>query len=284
MARVLATIFIGLLGLAFGSFLNVCLSRWPEGESIVRPRSHCRSCGRELSWWENVPLLSWIVLRGRCRECKSSIPIRYPVVEAAVGALWAAFAWRATSSVFSLETAAAMMLFSWLLIALAVLDAENMWLPDFLTVPGIVFGVIWWFVQDLQIVYEAGVPMNARVEGFKIAGHLVGVGAAAGAILLIRWIYWLVQRQEGIGLGDAKLMAMLAAWLGFPGALLSFLFGVVIGALLAMVLLVANSYRAEEASWAKMKLPLGTFLCIGGVVSALWGEQIVGTYLRLAGF
>ena len=101
MIRVLGTIFAGLLGLAFGSFLNVCLSRWPEGESIVQPRSHCRSCGRTLAWWENVPLLSWIALRGRCRSCGAWIGWRYPLVELAVGALWAVAAWRVLANTAS---------------------------------------------------------------------------------------------------------------------------------------------------------------------------------------
>jgi leader peptidase (prepilin peptidase)/N-methyltransferase len=89
MIRILGTIFAGLLGLAFGSFLNVCLSRWPAGESVVKPRSHCRQCGRTLAWWENVPLVSWLALRGRCRGCKSWIGWRYPLVEFSVAVLWA---------------------------------------------------------------------------------------------------------------------------------------------------------------------------------------------------
>ena len=93
MIRILGTIFAGLLGLAFGSFLNVCLSRWPAGESVVQPRSHCRQCGRTLAWWENVPLVSWLALRGRCRTCRAWIGWRYPLVEAAVGALWVISVW-----------------------------------------------------------------------------------------------------------------------------------------------------------------------------------------------
>src|ERR1035441_9281736 len=93
MIRILGTIFAGLLGLAFGSFLNVCLSRWPQGESIVKPRSHCRQCDHTLAWWENLPLVSWLALRGRCRSCHAWIGWRYPLVELAVGVLWATVAW-----------------------------------------------------------------------------------------------------------------------------------------------------------------------------------------------
>ena len=102
MIRILGTVFAALLGLAFGSFLNVCLSRWPEGESIVTPRSHCRNCGRVLAWWENVPLLSWLALRGRCRGCGAWIGWRYVIVEAAVGGLWAMVAWQSLRRSFDL--------------------------------------------------------------------------------------------------------------------------------------------------------------------------------------
>ena len=151
MIRIVGTIFAGLLGLAFGSFLNVCLSRWPAGESVVRPRSHCRNCDHVLAWWENVPLVSWLALRGRCRKCGAGIGWRYPVVELAVGVLWAATSWslfqslqtpRFPSSYFYETTATAIgeTIFYWSLVALAALDAEYFWLPDLITLPGIALG------------------------------------------------------------------------------------------------------------------------------------------------
>ena len=112
---------------------------------------------------------------------------------------------------------------------------------------------------------------------------LVGIAVAVGLILLIRWVYWLVRKQEGMGLGDAKLMALLAAWLGLPGAMLAFGLGVVLGAVVGIALLAMPAARRGQESWALSKLPLGTFLCIGGVVSGLWGERIIAAYLRLAG-
>jgi leader peptidase (prepilin peptidase)/N-methyltransferase len=113
---------------------------------------------------------------------------------------------------------------------------------------------------------------------------IAGILGAAALILLIRWIYWLFRRREGIGLGDAKLMAMLGAWLGLPGALLAFCLGVVLGAIAAIVLLTVPSLRKSSEGWAHIKLPLGTFLCMGGIVSSLWGERMIGAYLRWAGF
>jgi leader peptidase (prepilin peptidase)/N-methyltransferase len=293
--RILGTIFAALAGLAFGSFLNVCLTRWPQGESITRPRSHCRNCARTLAWWENVPLVSWLALRGRCRTCGAWIGWRYPLVELAVGGLWAIVTWRfLDASVLSALPESALLyglarsigraIFCWLLVALAALDAEHLWLPDWLTWPGIALGFAYSVVP---------LPFRATFALFRW-GHnphlqaaiasLLAILVAGGLILLIRWLYKLIRHREGVGLGDAKLMALLAAWLGLEGALLSFAIGVVLGAVVALLLLAAPSKRPEEEGWALKKLPLGTFLCIGGIVSALWGQPIVNAYLRWAGF
>jgi leader peptidase (prepilin peptidase) / N-methyltransferase len=283
MLRILGTIFAGLLGLAFGSFLNVCLSRWPQGESVVKPRSHCRNCDHTLAWWENVPLLSWIVLRGRCRQCGNAISWRYPLVELAVGMLWAASAWRSYVAFFPLEHAVGMMLLMWVLVALAVFDAEHLWLPDRLTLPGVAFGLCWWFIQGEQVGQALHMPVEQSSDFKSVGERLLAILAAAALILFIRWLYKLIRKREGIGLGDAKLMALLAAWLGLPGALLAFALGAVIGALTALVLLILRRGTREPGSWAATKLPLGTFLCVGGIISSLWGQPLIAAYLRWAG-
>jgi leader peptidase (prepilin peptidase)/N-methyltransferase len=304
--RIYATLFAALAGLAFGSFLNVCLTRWPAGESISKPRSHCRNCGRTLAWWENIPLVSWLALRGRCRTCGIWIGIRYPLVELAVGCLWGFVGWRLMSQIQNPESVAAtpsdsfgygllgavgLMLFSWMLVGLAVLDAEHLWMADAITLPGTALGLGFFAWVD-----EFSSLNSALTEEFwmSIARRLAAAALAALLILLIRWLYKLIRKREGIGLGDAKLMALLAAWLGLPGALLSFAIGVVLGALTALVLLAlpqssleprfAGEPDASPQSWALRKLPLGTFLCIGGIVSALWGQPILTAYMRWAGF
>jgi leader peptidase (prepilin peptidase)/N-methyltransferase len=298
MIRIFGTIFAGLLGLAFGSFLNVCLSRWPEGESIVRPRSHCRSCGHTLSWWENIPLVSWARLRGRCHKCRAWIGWRYQLVELAVGGVWATTMWSAVQlfltpdspafTVYSeLVTVAGKLILCWLLVGLAVLDAENLWLPDWITLPGTVLGLV---IYTTSLVLRSLVGANITIGTiisttvFVASLEVLGILAAAGLILLIRWTYLLIRRREGIGLGDAKLMALLAAWLGLPQALLAFALGVVLGALVGVLLLAVPSARNHSEGWAASKLPLGTFLCIGGIVSALWGQPILAAYLRWSGF
>ena len=303
MLRILCTILAALVGLAFGSFLNVCLSRWPAGESVVKPRSHCRNCGRTLSWWENLPLLSWLALRGRCRTCEAKISWRYPFVELAVGFLWAVVAYRSASSIaageFSrnlfweeLALALGLMLLFWVIVALAFLDAEHLWLPDWLTLPAIALGIAFkttlaaivlyvpecWSCDYVRIgCWDCVSPVRAAFMSLSSAA------LAASLILLIRWTYWLIRRREGIGLGDAKLMAMLGAWLGLSGALLSFGIGVLLGAIFALIVLAVPAARRESNTWLLSKLPLGTFLCIGGIISAFWAQPLISAYLRLVG-
>jgi leader peptidase (prepilin peptidase) / N-methyltransferase len=293
MIRVLGTAFAALLGLAFGSFLNVCLTRWPAGESIVKPGSRCRNCGRTLTWWENVPLVSWLALRGRCRTCRAWIGWRYVVVELAIGSIWGYFLWRLLPqlidplfglqskyaiSYIQLEYAGGTMLFCFLAVALAVFDAEHLSLPDAVTLPAAAAGVLFYVTISVQMGWFFVMESTFWSD---LGKRLLEVAAAGGLILLIRWLYKLVRHREGLGLGDAKLMAMLAAWLGLPGALLSFAIGVVLGSVVAIVLLVRG--KGGE-SWAATKLPLGTFLCIGGIVASLWGQPIIAAYLRWAGF
>lgn len=304
MIRALGTVLAGLLGLVLGSFLNVCAIRWPEGESVIKPRSHCRSCGRTLAWWENVPLVSWLALRGRCRTCRAWIGWRYPLVELSVGVLWATVAWRflawvsdpqlpGTSLSALLISAIGQMALYWLLVGLAVLDAENLWLPNWLTWPGIIIGLAFSLVNSafgLEFDSITRLPLTYSSDYLRsglwraIIVYVLAIFVAAALVLLIRWVYWLIRRREGIGLGDAKLMAMLAAWLGLPGALVAFAVGVVLGALASIVLLAVPAARARGEDWALTKLPLGTFLCVGGIISALWGQQILAGYLRWAGF
>jgi leader peptidase (prepilin peptidase)/N-methyltransferase len=299
MVRILATAFAALAGLAFGSFLNVCLSRWPEGESIVTPRSHCRSCGRMLTWWENVPLVSWLALRGRCRTCNAWIGWRYLLVELMMGTGWALTVLSILPNNISLVSSDFLLvvaiyglsqfLLLWLLVALAVLDFEHLWLPDKITIPGILSGfaiAVLYAAENSKRVFDfyGALALRSRFLWQIVWHRLLAILAAAFLILLIRWLYKLIRKREGIGMGDAKLMAMLAAWLGLEGALLSFFLGIALGSVVAIIALALPSKRTSNEGWALKKLPLGTFLCIGGIVSVLWGQPIIAAYLRWAGF
>ena len=270
--KVVGTVLAGLLGLAFGSFLNVCLSRLPEGENIAWPGSHCRSCSHVIAWWENLPLLSWIILRGRCRQCRGWIGVRYPLVELAVGLLWAG-CWLKFNAGFLADHEAtetfshALMamfgraLLCWLLVALATLDVEYFWLPDLITLPGIAAGLIFSILQGLSgngAIFKLSLLSVLREA-------LMPILFAGGLILFIRLAYWLVRRKEGMGLGDAKLMAMLGAWLGLAGTMESFVLAVLGASVAALLWIAILKVRRDTREWSQMPLPFGTFLCLAAV-------------------
>jgi len=213
-----------------------------------------------------------------------------------VGMLWGIVGWRLFGQFeflevapypslglpdFGLVPAFATMYFLFILVGIAVLDAEHFWIADRVVLPGTALGLV------LPILFESLLQMPLRWQStFWIAmgERLLVVIAAAGVILLIRWLYQLIRHREGIGLGDAKLMALLAAWLGLPGALLSLAIGAILGSLAALALLAVPASRRNSESWAATKLPLGTFLCVGGIISALWGQPLIASYLRWSGF
>ena len=303
MIRALFTIFAALLGLAFGSFLNVCIARWPEGESVVAPRSHCRRCGQTLAWRDNIPLASWMALRGRCRSCQEWIGFQYPLVEFSVALIWALLAWQtipahgmpgwtATSmfdaSLYGVQRA----ILCWLLIGLAVLDAKYFWLPDKLTLGGAVLGLPFAFLSFAVHWIWPKAPFHwgsnwhtHRAHIYELVLHwIIGIIIAPGIILFTRWAYRLVRRREGIGLGDAKLMLLLAVWLGLLHTLLAFVLGVAFGFVLALTVLLVPRFRRGAQTWITTRLPFGTCLCMGGIISALYGAPLIAVYARVAYF
>jgi len=283
----IGAIFAALLGLAFGSFLNVVLIRLPEDESIVTPRSHCRNCDHTLAWWENLPLLSWILLRGRCRSCHIAISWRYPLTEVVIAVLWTGCwlhfgppLWAANSAealtsrllVHSLIAIVGNCLLCWLLTALAALDAEYFWLPNLLTYPGVALGILFTLEQAWSNS-DTFLPGNL----LHVAWHcILAILAACGLILFIRLAYWIVRRQEGMGLGDAKLMAMLGAWLGIRGSMESFIVAMLTAAAAAFVWLLVLVVRGKTSEWAKMPLPFGTFLAVSALVEVFYPLWILG--------
>ncbi len=307
MMQILVTAIAAVVGLAFGSFLNVCASRWPAGESIIHPRSHCRHCSHTLAWWENVPVLSWLTLRGRCHNCHAWIGWRYPLVELAVGATWGIAAWQALNELYSPEAtpptifdAVAFciikMLLSWLLICIAVIDTEHLWLPDWLTLGGAALGLPLTLVRFSVEWFWVSFPLHWSLEGSSWGNrrtHLYdtvlmwvfGIIAIPALIFLIRWAYQKLRGREGIGFGDVKLMLMMAVWLGLSRTLLAYFLGVVLGAVIALVIVLRPSARYKKTgSLAFTKLPLGAFLSVGGIISALWGSAIITAYLEWCGF
>ncbi len=221
-------------GLVLGSFLNVVVHRVPRQMSLLKPRSHCPACGHLIRWYDNVPVLSWLFLRGRCRNCRTRISVRYPAVELATAVLMAGVAKRFGVSV----PGAAALVLGALLLALALIDLEHFLLPDVLTLPGIAVGLLFSLVGGLVR------PLDAAI------GAVLGAALPWAVIVLYR----LVRGAEGMGLGDVKLLAMIGAFLGWQGALLTLCVGACAGALVGIALVLAGRGRADT------ELPFGTFL------------------------
>jgi len=283
----MGAVFAALLGLAFGSFLNVCLTRLPVGESIAGPSSHCRDCDHALAWWENLPLLSWVLLRGRCHECRGWIGVRYPLVELALGVLWLGCWVRFGPGLFaagdlphqvahSAVLLVSYAIFTWMLVALAALDAEFFWLPNWITLPGIVLGFVF-SLLDYHFGYHFDQEKSLSSQAL---GCCLAILAGAGLVLFIRLAYWLVRRKEGMGLGDAKLMAMLGAWLGFVGAYETFALAILAASLGALLWLVVSSIRRKTEGWAQMPLPFGTFLCLTACFEVFYPGWLWNWYSR----
>jgi leader peptidase (prepilin peptidase) / N-methyltransferase len=238
----------GVVGLLIGSFLNVVIARVPERRSLWRPGSSCPACGAAIAWFDNVPILSFVALRGRCRACATAIPWRYPIVEAVTAVLFAAAA-VTFGPILDAIIAAALLA---ALVALTVIDLERQILPDVITLPGIVAGVL------------ASV-VTGRVSW---ATSLLGVVVGGGLFLVI-----ILASGGGMGAGDMKLAAMLGAFLGWQVVLVSILIAVVGGGVLA-VGVMASGRRGR-----KDPIPFGPFLAAGGAAGLFYGETMVQWYL-----
>ena len=237
-----------LFGLVVGSFLNVVIARVPAGRSIWAPRSACPQCQTPIAWYDNVPLVSFAVLRARCRNCRVAIPWRYPIVEAATGAAFA-LAYARSESVADFAVSAALLA---ALIAITAIDLREQIIPDVITLPGIVLG----FAASL---------LPGRVGWLD---SLIGIAVGGGIFLVI-----ILASNGGMGGGDMKLGAMLGAFLGWKVGLLGLLLGVLAGGAIAVVLLLLGRKGRKEA------IPFGPFLALGGAIALLWGNPLLGWYL-----
>jgi leader peptidase (prepilin peptidase)/N-methyltransferase len=260
--RLLLDLYALLLGLITGSFLNVVIYRLPRGLSSVLPRSRCPSCREPIRALDNLPVLSWLLLRGRCRRCGAPISPRYPLIEALTAAL---FVLSAERFAFSAGSAVAA-LFCCLMIILAVIDLEHLWLPDKITLPGLLAGV----------AVQAFLPVTRETPWPGPVGAVVG--AVTGAVILLAAYggWWLVRREEGLGLGDVKMLALIGAFLGWRGVVVSLLLGAFAGAFLGLTMM------AVGRGGMKSQLPFGTFLAVGGVVALFFGPPLISLYLGTA--
>jgi leader peptidase (prepilin peptidase)/N-methyltransferase len=254
------------VGACVGSFVNVCIHRLPAGRSVVRPRSACPACGAPIRWHDNLPILGFLILRGRCRACRAPISWRYPAVEAAVAALFAgSFHLRGPGAAFVLDAA-----FGAALLALIVIDARHQILPDVITLPGIAVGLL-------------AAPLRGGWSGARAALLAAAAGYAIPWLINASYRGWQVlrrvpraAREDGIGMGDFKLLAMIGAFQG-PRVLLLVLFlGAVSGALFGIAMMGFRGY-----GW-KSRLPLGVFLGGAAILALFVGKAWTSWYLALA--
>lgn len=266
---VVLALFAAAFGLIVGSYLNVVIHRLPLGLSTVRPRSRCPQCGTPIAAFDNIPVLSYLWLRGRCRHCRAEISARYPLVEATTAVLFVAGLVRFGPT---LAAVAAMVLVA-LLLALALIDLDHMILPDVLTWPGIAAGIA------LQLGI-GGVGGMGGMGGIGWKGALFGAALGAGILLAIRGAYLLLRGEEGMGLGDVKMLAMVGAFLGWKGVVVTLFSASFAGALVGVIAM--RRAGSGVAAGMKIKLPFGFFLSLGGLFALFAGDRLVDAYLALA--
>jgi leader peptidase (prepilin peptidase)/N-methyltransferase len=253
--RQLAGLYIaygGLLGALIGSFLNVCILRWgaEPKQSVVRPRSRCPRCRRRLTWYDNIPVISWLILRGRCRGCGKPISIQYPLIELATAGIWAYMVWRHGPSLEAARGA----LFGTILLGIAMTDARSYIIPDEFSLGGLLLGLVF------------SVALGG-ISGLVSAA----LGAAVGFAVL--WLVgtagtWLF-KEEAMGGGDIKMMAMVGAFAGWQGVLLTIFLGAFIGSLIFLPMLMMGRRKL---------VPFGIFLSIGAAITYLAGPRLVQWY------
>lgn len=271
-------IVIGLFGAIIGSFLNVVIHRLPLEESIVFPNSRCPSCGAAIAFYDNIPVVSYVILSGRCRACKAGISARYPAVELLTALLYLAVTWHDGLSValpFDLVFVSA-------LVALMFIDAEHKLLPNAITYPGMVFALI----ARIAIPYLSGSPhfddleslMRGMLHGLplwaaSLSGAAIGGLIGGGSLWLMGWTWEKLRGIEAMGLGDVKMMFMVGAYLGWRLTILTIFMGVLSGSVIGIALMLKQGKKDMQ-----MLLPFGVFLGIGTISALLVGVRLVEWY------
>lgn len=272
----IACAFLGVVGAIIGSFLNVVIHRLPREQSIVFPNSACPKCRKPIKAYDNIPILSYLILGGRCRQCGVHISSRYPAVEALTAILFAAVTWHDGLSLalaFDLAFAASM-------VALVFIDAEHMILPNAITYPGIIFAII----ARILVPYLAGpahfddLPqlLNAfptlPVGLVSVIGAVIGALAGGGSLWLMGFMWEKLRGVEAMGFGDVKMMFMVGAFLGWRLTILTILLGALTGSIAGIVMMYRRGRNLQ------MMLPFGIFLGIGSIVSLLFGARMIAWY------
>ncbi len=255
MSPYLIEIFIFLMGLCIGSFLNVCIYRLPASKSIVHPRSMCPNCDTLIAWYDNIPIFSYLLLMGRCRHCRIKFSARYPIVEL-LGGLFALGVFMKFG--LSFETLVYYLFIATLLVV-TFIDIDHRIIPDVISLPGI------------PIFFAASFALPAITYKDSLLGILTG----GGSLFLVAWIYSLLTKKEGMGGGDIKLLAMMGAIVGWQGVLFTIFVASLVGTLAGLAVML------KSRQGTKLAVPFGPFLALGGVLALFWGKEIILGYFRL---
>ena len=269
-ALVLLPVFV--IGASIGSFLNVCIARWPAELSVVKPRSRCPKCERPIAWHENIPVLSWLLLRGKCRGCGLPISMQYPAVE-----LLVAFGWVASVVAFGVTfEAIRIAIFGTILFGIAVTDAKHYLIPDGFTITGLVLmlgmAIANFFVGEIS---QFATPWPA----------FLGACVGAGAITIIGWLAEVAMKREAMGFGDTTLMAVVGAALGAERALLTIIGGAFVGAVFFLVIVGPMMWvrsRRDGKGFEFPDVPFGVFLAPAAMLALLWGDRLIAWYVQRA--
>lgn len=260
-------------GLLIGSFLNVCIYRLPRDLSVVAPRSFCPACEKQISWYDNVPIISFLILRGRCRNCQQSIPLRYPLVELATAFLFgtAVFQWGVSVQ------AVKYCVLSAILVTLIGSDLEERILPDEFTIGGTVLGLILsWFVP-LTIGFSfLFATFTRNIHVLSLIESILGALVSGGSIWVVGEVYYKLRKREGLGLGDVKMVAMIGAFLGLQGALLTLILASLLGGVGGLLYILLTGKNAST-----YQLPFGAFLGMSAMIVGVFGEAIIRWYSGL---
>lgn len=277
--HLLAQIYAFILGACAGSFLNVCVHRWPRERSVIKPRSRCPSCGNQLAWFENIPVLSWVALRGRCRCCDEPISPEYPAIELLVAAGWLV----ALNHYGFNFTALRVAVFGTTLLGVALTDAKYYLIPDGFTLFGFMFALI---TSVIAFFRPETQPFATPYDS------LIGACAGAGMIAIVGWLGEVVRKKEAMGLGDVTLMAFVGAALGPTKALITVFLGAMLGAVAfgLIVIPVAMVRRGSSREQTELALgstpfetplvPFGVFLAPAALLTLFWGDALLAWITR----
>jgi leader peptidase (prepilin peptidase) / N-methyltransferase len=253
--QILAPYFLFFIGACFGSFANVVIYRWPQGESCIAPRSRCGACKNAILWYDNIPLVSWCIRRGRCRSCGTKFSSRYFFVELLMASLFCASYYFVGPSWYLLEV----LIFIFGLVTASFIDLDHFLLPDFITLSGLVFGIV-------------GAWLNPERS---LADALLGAFLGGGFLWAIAYFYFLLRKQEGMGGGDIKLLAWIGAVLGWK----AIAFVIISSSLIGSIVGLALALRSKDGM--KTMIPFGPYLAFGAVLYLFGGQGLATWYLQL---